>query len=921
MRAYLFQIDAWSGSTAVPLRLASHNDDRLCHLNGQTWWPAVATLPTLRYDFFDGGFDPNGITSPEGSFTVALDAIPGLPALAIHDARVQIWRGNLGDPYSAFTAIFDGRVKEQPNVADGIATVNIGVDDSWLDQPLLSTYAGTGAAEGATSLQGQVKPLALGAPLFAPAVLVDAVDNIYQVSAYGAITGIPMAFDRLTRFGAATANYASFAALKAATVDRGRWATSLAGGYVRLGAPADGMVSFHVQGDAVGGWARLPGDMIARVATIAGGLGKFSTLDMSALNAARPWNLSIMVTAQTTARELIQRIAASVNSVAYVDWLGVLRVAAIAIGAPTATMAADGSALPPVTNVEQVAVAAPYWKVAQGAVPTWQVHDASDIAFNINAPRGIYDSAEIYREGDLVSLSDGSQWLYINTVPNSGSAPAIGNPDWQQLTPPVVAVDSEGNPLETIIAEVSDRVDAKRTIFTGPIAPTAAESEENDWWQQTDASGSIIGTYRRVAGTGRLAIGGNAILLGGNYIGLCWAPVEDARIGSALAAATAASNLADSKAVVFTMYASSDPVPTGTDIGDILVRTYLNPVQVDYWNGSAWAAAATYGATAAQITLIGSALTSAANAQATADGKVDTYYQTSAPAGATVGDLWFDTDDGNKLYRHNGSGWVAAQDTAIGQAITAAAGAQATADGKVTTYVGEAAPGAPALGDLWFKASTNVLSRWNGAAWGTVSSLGAPSGTNVGSTPATTVESGANAANNGLNSDGTVKTDKVGTGAVVAGSIHGITTASGSGSSAAFSTIHELAYVTVASLPSGVTGIKISAYGQLRYTGGPTAGYPVLRLYRIPAANAASYLASASGTNRNPASYGTVTGKNATLANWANVDMAASIQHSSTSPAAGDLYVIAADVAAYPPAAGAWSYNWAGEVSIDIVKR
>ena len=475
--------------------------------------------------------------------------------------------------------------------------------------------------------------------------------------------------------------------------------------------------------------------------------------------------------------------------------------------------------------------------------------------------------------------------------------------------------------LSGLLTDLAETVDAKRTVFTQPNAPTAAESEENDWWQQTNGAGAIIATYRRVAGTGRLAIGGNAILLGGSYIGLCWAPVDDARIGSALAAATAASNLADSKAVVFTMYASSDPVPTGTDIGDILVRAYLSPVQVDYWNGSTWVAAATYGATAAQITLIGNALTSAANAQATADGKVDTYYQTSAPTGATVGDLWFDTDDGNKLYRHNGTGWVAAQDTAIGQAITAAAGAQATADGKVTTYVGEAAPGAPALGDLWFKASTNVLSRWNGAAWGTVSSLGAPSGTNVGTTPATTVESGANAANNGLNADGTAKTDKVGTGAIVAGSIHGITTASGSGSSAAFSTIHELAYVTVAALPSGVTGIKISAYGQLRYLGGPAAGYPVLRLYRVPAGNAAAYLASASGTNRNPSGLGIQTGKNATLANWANVDMAATIQHSTTSPAAGDLYVLAADVATYPPGAGAWSYNWAGEVSIDIVKR
>lgn len=48
---------------------------------------------------------------------------------------------------------------------------------------------------------------------------------------------------------------------------------------------------------------------------------------------------------------------------------------------------------------------------------------------------------------------------------------------------------------------------------------------------------------------------------------------------------------------------------------------------------------------------------------------------------------------------------------------------------------------------------------------------GAPSGTNVGGTSATTVETGANAANNGVNSDGTIKTDKVGTGSIALNSV------------------------------------------------------------------------------------------------------------------------------------------------------
>lgn len=112
-----------------------------------------------------------------------------------------------------------------------------------------------------------------------------------------------------------------------------------------------------------------------------------------------------------------------------------------------------------------------------------------------------------------------------------------------------------------------------------------------------------------------------------------------------------------------------------------------------------------------------SALLAAAAAQDTADGKIDTFFQTSPPAGGTLGDLWFDTDDGNKQYRHNGTTWTLAQDTAIGDAILAAAGAQATADGKIRTYYATTAPTATALGDLWVNTTNKVLSRWSGSSW------------------------------------------------------------------------------------------------------------------------------------------------------------------------------------------------------------
>lgn len=110
----------------------------------------------------------------------------------------------------------------------------------------------------------------------------------------------------------------------------------------------------------------------------------------------------------------------------------------------------------------------------------------------------------------------------------------------------------------------------------------------------------------------------------------------------------------------------------------------------------------------------------ALDAQVTADGKINSFYQDAAPVGQgeAEGDIWFDTNDGKKQYIYQAGAWVSAQDTAIGAALDAAADADAKADSKVVTFVSESAPTAEGVGDLWFKASLGELRRWSGSAWG-----------------------------------------------------------------------------------------------------------------------------------------------------------------------------------------------------------
>ena len=112
-------------------------------------------------------------------------------------------------------------------------------------------------------------------------------------------------------------------------------------------------------------------------------------------------------------------------------------------------------------------------------------------------------------------------------------------------------------------------------------------------------------------------------------------------------------------------------------------------------------------------------------ARQTADGKNTIYAQDDAPvASATVvlktNDIWYDTNDGNKLYVWSGTAWTNIQDTAIAAAASAATAAQNTADGKNKVYRQTTQPtgGTYAEGDLWFDTDdNNKIYRYTSGAW------------------------------------------------------------------------------------------------------------------------------------------------------------------------------------------------------------
>lgn len=201
---------------------------------------------------------------------------------------------------------------------------------------------------------------------------------------------------------------------------------------------------------------------------------------------------------------------------------------------------------------------------------------------------------------------------------------------------------------------------------------------------------------------------------------------------------------------VTTFYGTTTPTATAT--GDMWIDTTTN--RLKRWNGSTWA----------DVTdpVLQKALTAAGTAQSTADGKVRTFAQTTEPTGMVagdVGDLWVDTDDGNKLHRYSGSAWVPVQDAAIAAAKTAAdnaaqaaASAAGIANGKADVLIQSTAPAAAMqkATTLWIDTTggLNTPKRWSGSAWVEVTDKAAKDAAAAAAAAQTTASNAATAAAN-----------------------------------------------------------------------------------------------------------------------------------------------------------------------------
>ncbi|MFT4117457.1 hypothetical protein [Bradyrhizobium sp.] len=208
---------------------------------------------------------------------------------AIDGRPIQIRIGRVDQPY-AETYPLAKLTASGWNIDTDSISIDLEDYSYKLEVPIQpNTYGGTGDADGGSDLAGKRKPLVFGNALNVSPVLLVPNLLIYQVHD-GSLQAVDAVYDRGVPL-VADADYVTYAALVAASVVSGRYATCRARGLFKLGSSASGTVTADVRGDNSDGYISTTADIVRwalRNRTVLSDPSDLDTGSFSAVNAAQP---------------------------------------------------------------------------------------------------------------------------------------------------------------------------------------------------------------------------------------------------------------------------------------------------------------------------------------------------------------------------------------------------------------------------------------------------------------------------------------------------------------------------------------------------------------------------------------------------------------------------------------------------------
>jgi hypothetical protein len=202
--------------------------------------------------------------------------------------KVRVLLGLTNYGYANFTPIFTGRIIQWSNSTTAVPVLVR--DEGYRLDKLMQTdlYDGSGGYNGGSDIAGKPRPMTFGKCRNVSPLLIDSANLVFQFH-HRETQAVDAVYDRGAAL-TADLDYASYAALVAASITTGHFATCLAKGLIRLGSTPSGLVTADLRGDAHGGYVDTTSLIAKRVVKDFGGLAD-SELDLSTwsnLDAAIP---------------------------------------------------------------------------------------------------------------------------------------------------------------------------------------------------------------------------------------------------------------------------------------------------------------------------------------------------------------------------------------------------------------------------------------------------------------------------------------------------------------------------------------------------------------------------------------------------------------------------------------------------------
>lgn len=326
-----------------------------------------------------------------------------------------------GVPYASMPIIFTGSVDGPPELTRANMSLRLKDKQIVLEVPACrNLYGGTNALPNGVDgtpndLQGKRKSRVYGSVLNISPDCVNTSLLIYQVND-GAVAAVSAVYDSGVALGVGS-DHPSVATLSAATITSGTFHTCLAQGLFRINAaPAGQITADVVQGAAIAN--RTAAQIIEQIALATGLTApEISADDITAMDVLQPVTVGIQITAETTARDAINQVAASIGAFVVFDTAGVLRMGVLTNPAGTPVISITDSQAITLERQAQTDGDVPIFSLTLSHTQNWTVQ-TSGVAGAVNAARRAF-LANQWLTNNASDLSIKLQYLLATDFPVS----------------------------------------------------------------------------------------------------------------------------------------------------------------------------------------------------------------------------------------------------------------------------------------------------------------------------------------------------------------------------------------------------------------------------------------------------------------------------------------------------------------------